>query len=95
MGTPIADEDLAHVSPLLHRHVIPNGPTTSPELSRGATCRRIRYRMFSQPGGLWGKCRRRDSGSTKTRPGGIDDFRATDRPVTALLTDDEGDFERA
>src|SRR5271165_3988231 len=24
-GTPIADEDLAHVSPLLHRHVIPNG----------------------------------------------------------------------
>jgi hypothetical protein len=23
-GTPIADEDLAHVSPLLHRHVIPN-----------------------------------------------------------------------
>jgi hypothetical protein len=24
-GTPVADEDLAHVSPLLHRHVIPNG----------------------------------------------------------------------
>ena len=24
-GTPIADEDLARVSPLLHRHVIPNG----------------------------------------------------------------------
>jgi len=23
-GTPVADEDLAHVSPLLHRHVIPN-----------------------------------------------------------------------
>ena len=24
-GTHITDEDLAHVSPLLHRHVIPNG----------------------------------------------------------------------
>ena len=24
-GTPAADEDLAHVSPLMHRHVIPNG----------------------------------------------------------------------
>jgi TnpA family transposase len=24
-GTPVADEDLAHISPLLHRHVIPNG----------------------------------------------------------------------
>jgi Tn3 transposase DDE domain len=24
-GTPVAAEDLAHVSPLLHRHVIPNG----------------------------------------------------------------------
>ena len=24
-GTPVAVEDLAHVSPLLHRHVIPNG----------------------------------------------------------------------
>jgi hypothetical protein len=26
---------------------------------------------------------------------GIDDFCATDRPATALLTDDEGNFERA
>ena len=52
-GTPIADEDLAHVSPPLHRHVIPNGTYHSPELSRGTTCRRIRHRMFSQPGGLW------------------------------------------
>ena len=34
-GTPIADEDMAHVSPLLHRHVIPNGTSTSPKLSRG------------------------------------------------------------
>jgi hypothetical protein len=25
----------------------------SSELSRGSTCRRIRYRRFSQPGGLW------------------------------------------
>jgi regulator of protease activity HflC (stomatin/prohibitin superfamily) len=25
----------------------------------------------------------------------VDDFRATDRPATALLTDDEGNFERA
>jgi len=33
--------------------LIPNGPTTSSELSSGSTCRRIRYRMFSQPGGLW------------------------------------------
>jgi len=34
---PIADEDLAHVSPFLHRHVIPNGtgPTTSPPSYRG------------------------------------------------------------
>jgi hypothetical protein len=24
-GTPVADEDLAHVFPLAHRHVIPNG----------------------------------------------------------------------
>jgi hypothetical protein len=23
-GTPVADEDLADVSPLMHRHVIPN-----------------------------------------------------------------------
>ena len=35
--------------------LIPNGPTTSSELSRGSTCRTIRYRMFSQPGGLWAK----------------------------------------
>jgi hypothetical protein len=27
--------------------------TTPPQLSSRATCRRIRYRMFSQPGGLW------------------------------------------
>ena len=31
----------------------------------------------------------------KTRASGIDDFCATDRPATALLTDDEGNFERA
>src|SRR6476646_9995050 len=36
--------------------------------------------------------RRRVSGSAKTRAGGIDDFCATDRPATALLTDDEGNF---
>ena len=24
-GTPVADEDLARISPLMHRHVIPNG----------------------------------------------------------------------
>jgi hypothetical protein len=41
------------------------------------------------------KRRRRVSGSAKTRAGGIDDFCATDRPATALLTDDEGNFERA
>jgi regulator of protease activity HflC (stomatin/prohibitin superfamily) len=39
--------------------------------------------------------RRRVSGCRKTRAGGIDDFCATDRPATALLTDDEGNFERA
>jgi regulator of protease activity HflC (stomatin/prohibitin superfamily) len=39
--------------------------------------------------------RRRVSGSGKTGAGGGDDFRATDRPATALLTDDEGNFERA
>jgi len=41
------------------------------------------------------KRRRRISSSAKTRAGGIDDFRPTDRPETALLTDDEGNFERA
>jgi hypothetical protein len=41
------------------------------------------------------KRRRRVSGRGKTRAGSIDDFRATDRPATALLTDDEGNFERA
>src|SRR6202162_1732863 len=41
------------------------------------------------------KRRRRVSGRGKTGAGGIDDFRATDRPATALLTDDEGNFERA
>ena len=50
-GTSVAVEDLAHVSPLLHRNSEWN-PPFSP-LSRGSTCRRIRYRMFSQPGGLW------------------------------------------
>src|SRR4029077_14828308 len=34
-----------------HRQVTPI--PLSPRLSSGATCRRIRYRMFSQPGGLW------------------------------------------
>ena len=28
----------------------------SSQLSRGSTCRRIRFRMFSQPGGLWANC---------------------------------------
>jgi hypothetical protein len=41
------------------------------------------------------KRRRRVSGSAKARAGGIDDSRATDRPATALFTDDEGNFERA
>jgi regulator of protease activity HflC (stomatin/prohibitin superfamily) len=40
------------------------------------------------------KRRRRVSSRAKTRAGGIDDFRAI-RPATALLTDDEGNFERA
>ena len=34
-GTPIADEDLAHVSPLLHRHVIPNGTYHFPRAIEG------------------------------------------------------------
>jgi regulator of protease activity HflC (stomatin/prohibitin superfamily) len=38
---------------------------------------------------------RRVSGGGKTGAGRSDDFRATDRPATALLTDDEGNFERA
>jgi regulator of protease activity HflC (stomatin/prohibitin superfamily) len=33
--------------------------------------------------------------SGKTGAGGGDDFRATDRLSTALLTDEEGNFERA
>jgi Tn3 transposase DDE domain len=33
--TPIADDDLAHVSPLLHRHVIPNGTYHFPPSYRG------------------------------------------------------------
>ena len=41
------------------------------------------------------KRRSRVSGRSKTRAGGVDDFRAADRPATALLTDDEGYFERA
>ena len=41
------------------------------------------------------KRRSRVSGRSKTRAGGIDDFRAADRPATALLADDEGNFERA
>ena len=35
----------------------PNRIYISSQLSRGSTCRRIRYRMFSQPGGLWACCR--------------------------------------
>jgi hypothetical protein len=31
----------------------PNRTYISSRLSRGSTCRRIRYRRFSQPGGLW------------------------------------------
>ena len=31
----------------------------------------------------------------KTRGGGLDDSRATNRPATALVADDEGNFERA
>ena len=34
----------------------PNRTYISSQPSRGSTCRRIRYRMFSQPGGLWAKC---------------------------------------
>ena len=34
-GTPIADEDLAHVSPLLHRHVVPNGTYHFPRAIEG------------------------------------------------------------
>jgi hypothetical protein len=34
------------------------------------------------------KRRSRVSGRGKTRAGGLDDFCATDRPATALLTDD-------
>src|SRR5580704_5460380 len=53
-GAPIADEDLAHVSPLLHRHVIPNRTYHFPPSYRGGQLVvGIRYRMFSQPGGLW------------------------------------------
>src|SRR6201987_2181321 len=33
--------------------------------------------------------------AAETGAAGGDDFRATDRPATALLTDDEGNFERA
>ena len=35
----------------------PNRTYISSQLSRGSTCRRIRYRRFSQPGGLWADCR--------------------------------------
>jgi hypothetical protein len=34
-GTPVAVEDLAHVSPLLHRHVIPNGTYHFPRAIEG------------------------------------------------------------
>jgi TnpA family transposase len=34
-GTSIADDDLAHVSPLLHRHVIPNGTYHFPRAIEG------------------------------------------------------------
>ena len=41
------------------------------------------------------KRRSRVSGRSKTRAGGIDDFRTADHSATALLTDNEGNFERA
>jgi len=34
-GPPVALEDLAHVSPLLHRHVIPNGTYHFPRAIEG------------------------------------------------------------
>ncbi len=34
-GTPVADEDLAHISPLMHRHVIPNGTYHFPRTIEG------------------------------------------------------------
>jgi hypothetical protein len=34
-GTPVADEDLALVSPLIHRHVIPNGTYQFPHAIAG------------------------------------------------------------
>jgi hypothetical protein len=53
-GTPVAVEDLAHVSPLLHRHVIPNGTYHFPPGYRGGQLV-LEYAtgMFSQLGGLW------------------------------------------
>jgi hypothetical protein len=34
-GNPVAVEDLAHISPLLHRHVIPNGTYHFPRAIEG------------------------------------------------------------
>ena len=34
-GTPVAVEDLAHISPLLHRHVIPSGTYHFPRAIEG------------------------------------------------------------
>jgi hypothetical protein len=55
-GNAVLDGDLAHVSPLMHRQVIPNGNyhfSRADEGERGTTYRRTRYRTFSQPGGIW------------------------------------------
>jgi hypothetical protein len=44
------------ITPALIATLIPNGTYISSQLSRGSTCCRIRYRRFSQPGGLWAYC---------------------------------------
>jgi hypothetical protein len=51
-GTPIADKDLAHVSPLLHRRVIPNTYHFPRAIEEG----NLSYNTLayvSRPGGLW------------------------------------------
>ncbi len=42
-----SEEELVHVSPPLHQHVIPNGTYRSPALSQGTTLRTIRSSKFS------------------------------------------------
>jgi len=41
-GQTVADEDLARISPLIHRHLILNAPIILPVLSRETTLRTIR-----------------------------------------------------